>query len=451
MHGGDILVSVIVTANGNPARTRETLRALLRQDRSAAAEFILVGGSSGSGTSDFGELGAAAPAGLKIVNTTTATPAAALNTGAAAARGRYLIFLDSALVPVDGFVEAHLKTLRSDSDALSLGYVRMAWPDPGDLMNMTERIEIEKRYAAMRRSHHRFCLEDLFETNFACSADHFERMGGFDVSLDGRNLQEFAYRWIRSGRPVSFSPLALACRLHTVTFRQELSRQFKDGLGNAQLCHRYPELFSVLGMWNGKRIRNLRKKGIFLACLVSAPYLRWSHGPARLLLGCLERLKMRNTWRNHFRFLCMLEYCRGYRRAFRSVASMMRRPDGSGTPQGRQSLRIDLKEGWKIAQERVDRERPDGIVLEYHRHPMARIRPRPGAEPLRGVHLHALLAEKPPWELVMMTALESLERVGEQAHDSGLTPGAPEPHSSSPPRAAVSGQPRLAVLRSETR
>jgi hypothetical protein len=451
MRGRDILVSVIVTANGNPARTLETLRALMHQGRSAPAEFILVERSSGSGTDDLGKLGAALPAGLKIVDGTAAKPAAAWKTGAAAARGRWLIFLDSALVPDDGLVEAHLKTLLSDSDALSIGYVRMAWPDPGDLMNIVGRIELEKRYAAMRRPHHRFCLEDLFETNFACSADHFERIGGFDASLDGRELQEFAYRWIRSGRPVSFSPLALACRFHTATFRQELSRQFRNGMGNAQLCGRHPELFSVVGMWNVKRFSKRRKKMYFLVGLVSSPYLRWAHGPARLMLGCLERLKMRKSWAKHFRLLCMLEYCRGYRRAFRSVASMMRRPDGSGTPQGGQSLRIDLKDGWKGALERVDRERPDGIILEYHRHPMVRIPPQPGAEPLRGIHLHALFAENPPRELVMMTALETLERSGERTFDSGQAPGELKPQSSAPPRAAVSGQPRLAVLRSETR
>jgi glycosyltransferase involved in cell wall biosynthesis len=451
MHGGDILVSVILTANGNPARIRETLRALSHQDRSAPAEFILVERSSGNGTDDFGELGAAAPAGLKIVDGPAATPAAAWNTGAAAARGRYLIFLDSALVPADGFVEEHVKTLRSNSDTLSIGYVRMAWLDPGDLMNITGRIELEKRYAAMRRPHHRFCLEDLFEMNFACSADHFERMGGFDASLDGKELQEFAYRWIRSGRPVAYSPLAQALRLHTVAFRQELSRQFRNGLGNAQLCGKHPELYTVLGMWNVKRFCKPRKKFYFLVALVSSPYLRWAHGPAHLMLGCFERLKMRKSWAKHFRLLCMIEYCRGYRRAFPSFASMMRRPDYSGIPHSGQGLRIDLKDGWKAALERVDRERPDGIILEYHRHPMVRIPSRPGAEPLRGIHLHALLAESPPRELVMMTALEALENVGERAHDSGLTPVAPKPQKSSPLRGAVSGQTRLAVLRSKTR
>jgi hypothetical protein len=443
MHDGEILVSVVLTANGNPARILETIRALSNQDRIAPAEFILVEESSGSDMTDPGKLDAAALNGLKIVDSPAATPAAAWNKGAAAARGRYLIFLDSALVPADGFVEAHVKALRSNSEALSIGYVRMAWPDPGDLMNMIGRIEHETRYAAMRRPHHRFCLEDLFETNFACTAEHFERMRGFDDSLDGRHLQEFAYRWIRSGRPVTYSPLALACRLHTSVLHQELSRQFRDGLGNAQLCGQHPELFSVLGMWNVKRFSKRREKALFLICLVSAPYLRWANGPARLMLRCLERLKMRKTWRKLFRLLCMFEYCRGYRHASRSFASMIRPPDD--IPQGGQSLRIDLKDGWKAALERVDRERPDGIILEYYRHPMVRIPPLPGAEPLRGIHLHALLAETPPRELVVMTALETLEKPGERALDSGLSPEAQKPQLrfDEVRRFEVRGRPRL--------
>lgn len=406
-------VSIIVTASGPAGPIEALLRALAQQDCDDALEVIVVGNEKEIDPAwDTGLADPTAPGLIvKVLDVKGAAIAAQRNRGAAAAGGRWLLFLDAQLVPCRGWVGAHLRALAQRPSGLVVGCVRMSWPDPSDFLNIRRRALWEDHFAAMRRPFHRFCFEDLFDGNFSVAAETFFASGGFDDVLQARELAEFAFRWIDSGKEVCFSSEALALRPRPERLEYFFAQQALAGQADAQMVRKHPSLNKALPQYHPRKAKRRYQKILLAAIMESACHLNFVHRAIVRVLTFSEWLRLRTFWGKLFRLALGTHYWTGYRCRYNKPAEAVCRLIGTDHHREKQNdLRIDLSQGWAAAQACMDTMRPEGVQLEFDHMPLGRIAPQPGAEKLRGAHLHLFLQNDPPWPLIVSVVLQKLDR-----------------------------------------
>lgn len=213
-------VTVVIPAY-NAARTLgETLTSVMRQTV-PAAEVIVIDDGSTDGTADvanaFGD--------VRLIRQDNAGPGAAANSGASAATGTVLAFLDADDLWTENAIASHLALLDSDPaiDGTA-GYME-------EFVCPSEPPESRARFAPRMR------VACWLGGGMAVRADAFRAVGPFDPGLRAGHWIDWMDRAKRRGlRFALHDALVLRRRLHRNSMSME--EETRSGRGLLQMAHK---------------------------------------------------------------------------------------------------------------------------------------------------------------------------------------------------------------------
>jgi GT2 family glycosyltransferase len=260
-------LSVIIPTYRRPAALETTLRALTSQRTDTRFEVVVCDdGSPEAEAAQYRRLmETQVHLDARLVRQENAGPAAARNTGARAARGSLLLFLDDDCAPSPDLLEVHLRTHTACAEhGLGVGRDPAKPGDRGQIavmghvawspaVRVTPFMELVVRGAQFNYG----AIADPDQVPFTCfytancslARSALERAGWFDASLPPfMEDTEFAYRLTRSGTRIVYRPQAVVHHEHTVELAPYLERQRKAGRAAVEVARRHPELFDIVGV-----------------------------------------------------------------------------------------------------------------------------------------------------------------------------------------------------------
>lgn len=161
-------------------------------------------------------------------------PASARNAGAAAARGRYVVFIDDDCVPDDGWLRGLDEGLAEGQAEVLVGG-RIENDAVGNLYATASQNLVEFLYEWYNADPHdaRFFASN----NVACPRDAFLALGGFDVSFPRAAAEDrdFCDRWRERGWRLVAAPNAVVRHRHRQSFPSFVKQHFGYGQGAVHL------------------------------------------------------------------------------------------------------------------------------------------------------------------------------------------------------------------------
>lgn len=232
-------VSVIIPTHNRAEKLVETLGCLKRQNLDGAAcEVIVVDDGSTPPVTLPEHL--AADLRFKLVRLEGVERSAARNSGAAAATGELLIFIDDDMTFDADFVSYHVQAHREWPDAFAVGSVRL--PDEAlrkPFGAFRQRLEQNDLPGARGLTPVRnFCTA----ANMSVSRKRFEELSGFDPSITSAEDQDLALRHTERGGRIAFIPEALVIHHDSALDIRSYCRRTEWGaLRMTAFCERYPD------------------------------------------------------------------------------------------------------------------------------------------------------------------------------------------------------------------
>ncbi|NJK74005.1 MAG: glycosyltransferase family 2 protein [Microcoleus sp. SU_5_6] len=417
MNGENIQVSIIIPTHDRSASLRRAVDALRSQTYPIELmEVTVVADNCIDDTLTLLEA-YEAPFKLHVIEVNCRSAAIARNTGAAAATGELLLFLDDDIEATPPLVESHVRAHRERSDLAVMG------PYPPKLQGGTRYFDVEVRswwedkFYQMSLPTHRFIYTDLLSGNLSLNAELFARLGGFDEAFGncGGEDYEFGVRLLKAGVSFAIAPEALGYHYEHETNNLDRSfRRFRqEGRSDVLIGKRHPELRPILQVKNYEVPYSLADKILTAIAFVWPGLVDLVAVGLRKSLDVLESLGMRTTWR------WVRSKLRGYW-YFRGVMDELKTRSGfanfmqSGAVRedlSDREIEIDLMQGWEAAETAIDAARPDGVYLRYGDLSVGHITPSIGYEPLRGVHLRPLLATSVSSKLRAAIAINGMPKI----------------------------------------
>lgn len=332
--------------------------------------------------------------------------AANRNTGAAAAQGARLVFIDDDIVPAPDFLAAHLAAAKVTPGAVIVGNSAPAI-DQKSWFHQALSEWWRALFAEMQAPEHRFTYQDLTSGNFSIPRALFFELGAFDTGFGtaAREDYEFGCRVIASGTPLRHAHAAVGLHHDASDLRKSLRRAKGEGAGDVILLRRHPTLFA----WVRVSHLSVPRTGARVLRVLSydEPWLgRMICGLATAALPVLEFMRMKGTWAKASLLARSLNYFAGVAQETGSRAGLRALADqaqAAGVPP--KALELSLADGFATAAERVAVERPNTVSLYDGAHRVAFWPAVPGAEPLAPRHLQSQKAAV-EWkgELVLASA-----------------------------------------------
>lgn len=298
----DPLVSVVVTTCNRPDALRRCVAALSRQEPGTPPFEVIVVNDAHMPTQPI--------FGTRTIHTRGAGTGGARNTGAAAARGELLIFLDDDVVPEPDLVSRHLQAHSGDGNRVVIGYCEPR-PRSRNLASLGATAWWEDHYRALRDAA-ALTFMDMLSGNMSVRRETFDRVGGFDPALPRREDWEWGIRVLECGVSAVYEPRARAAHEFTFSARKALAAGFLHGVSDAALIRRRPAAVAALPTrWSYRNmLRRPLKAALFLA-LQTPP----GRSCGMLALKMLEWAKARPTWSRVFGLFLGAQYERGRREA----------------------------------------------------------------------------------------------------------------------------------------
>lgn len=166
------------------------------------------------------------------LNTTLLTqphagPATARNTGAAEAKGDFLVFTDDDCAPAPDWLQTLAARFASAPDHAIGGRTLNALPD--NLYSTTSQALIDYLYAYYNAVPGKAVF--FTSNNLALPADRFRAIGGFDTRfpLAAGEDRELCDRWLHRGYPMTYAPEVVMYHAHALTLRSFGRQHFNYG------------------------------------------------------------------------------------------------------------------------------------------------------------------------------------------------------------------------------
>ena len=404
-----VTASIIIPTHNRRSVLLETLDCLgLQSQPPDAFEVIVIADGCTDGTVEALRV-SRTPFALRVLEQSNRGAGAARNTGAAAASGDVLIFLDDDIQMEPGFVEAHVRVHCDRPNRVGIGYLPPALRDQTGYFRLELRQWWQNMFDHMRQPGHRFAYIDLLSGNFSLTADLFAQIKGFDTTLRVHEDWELGARLLKAGVELVFVADAVGWHCETTDINRALVRKFGEGKADVQLGRLYPELRKTLLMAWMPRFAQLPSRvlrGLALRSPATGDFL------ARISLQGLRPLEaagQHRVWRRTLDGLLGYWYWRGVIEelpaaqeiaAFLSLEPLPQKHDFA-------TSELDLAQGLAKAEERLNQERPAAARIRYGTHYVGWIPPQAGAELLRGEHLRPYL-----WNQLAVPLLEALGEAG---------------------------------------
>jgi len=226
-------ISVVVPTCDRPAGLNELLAALRRQEPvDGSFEVIVV--DDGSRTPVADQLGGTAEGlDLDVIRTENRGPAAARNTGVAAARGEFLAFIDDDCLPATDWLST-LDRARREYPEATLGGRTVCGLSGNRWAESSQALEdAVYRRANRDPSRSRF----LSSKNLAMPRALFRRCGGFDPAFRFSEDRDLCARLVGAGERLVYLPDAVVEHMNPSDRRRFWRQHFGYGQG-ARRFHR---------------------------------------------------------------------------------------------------------------------------------------------------------------------------------------------------------------------
>lgn len=158
-----------------------------------------------------------------------AGPATARNTGAMAAKGKFLVFTDDDCTAAADWLQALEARFATAPTCLIGGQTLNALPD--NLYSTASQLLIDYLYSYYNANPEQ--ARFFTSNNFALPADSFHALNGFDTTfpLAAGEDREFCARWLHCGYPTLYAPEVKVYHAHDLTLSKFWRQQFNYGRG----------------------------------------------------------------------------------------------------------------------------------------------------------------------------------------------------------------------------
>ena len=397
-------LSVVIPTHNRRASVERTLAALARQTIPPTAFDVIVVADGCTDDTEAALAGAKWPFALTIRTVPAGGPAQARNTGAKAARGAILLFLDDDIEPSPGLIAAHLDAADRSPRQAAVGYLPPRLESQRGFFPSALRKWWESMFETMGDPGHRFGYTDFLTGNVSLPRELFTELGGFDEAFRVHEDYEFGYRLLTAGAELVFRPDAWGHHDERTDLRRALDRKRHEGRADRQLRAKHPELTPVLPFARMSRHASRRQQvGIRIA--LEWPWLgdRWAE--IRLIrLRLDEYFAQRAAWELRLDRLLAYWYWRGFGEAGGSIQDLASATGAAEPGPATGALSLDLAEGVAEAVATVDAVRPTALELRFGSWPIGTIPVVAGAERLRSCHLRAALGRDLAWNYLTAQA-----------------------------------------------
>jgi GT2 family glycosyltransferase len=166
---------------------------------------------------------------VRLLTQAHAGPAAARNTGAARAKGKFLAFTDDDCAPAPDWLQSLAARFARAPDCAIGGRTLNALPD--NPYSTASQLIVDVVYAHYNANPDQASF--LATNNLAVPADRFQAIGGFDAAFFpfASEDRDFCNRWLHHGYRMIYAPEVLVYHAHALTFRTFLRQHFSYGCG----------------------------------------------------------------------------------------------------------------------------------------------------------------------------------------------------------------------------
>ena len=166
---------------------------------------------------------------LTLIKQPNAGPATARNTGAARARGKFLVFTDDDCAPALDWLKTLAARFATAPDCVIGGQTLNALPN--NLYSTASQVLIDYLYKYYNDSPNQSSF--FASNNLALPADRFHALGGFDTTfpLAAAEDREFCDRWLHHGYEMSYAPEVRVYHAHKLTLPTFWRQHFNYGRG----------------------------------------------------------------------------------------------------------------------------------------------------------------------------------------------------------------------------
>ena len=166
---------------------------------------------------------------LSLVCQANAGPAAARNTGAARAKGRYLAFTDDDCRPAPNWLLVLAQQFQHTPTGAVSGRKMNALTD--NMYAATSQAITDVVYAYFNADQNQ--AQFISTSNLALATESFRAIGGFNEAFSclGAEDRELGDRWQQQGHPIIFAPEAVVQHAHDLGLRSLWRQHFNFGRG----------------------------------------------------------------------------------------------------------------------------------------------------------------------------------------------------------------------------
>ncbi|MGL5059732.1 MAG: glycosyltransferase family 2 protein [Microcoleus sp.] len=359
-----------------------------------------------------------APFKLQVIEVNCQKAGIARNTGAAAAKGELLLFIDDDVEALPPLVASHVRTHLERPGCAVIGTYPPKLQGSTKFFDVAARAWWEDKFYQMIQPAHRITYEDFLSGNFSMDAQLFARFDGFDTTLGNAHEDyELGLRLLKAGVALVVNHEAKGYHYEHET--NNLDRSFHrarlEARSDVAMGKKHPELKPTLHVKNYETPYSLADKILTSIAFAWPEFVDLLAAGLRKSLDWLENLRMRGTWRWLHAKLRGYWYFRGVMDELKTRSGIINfmQSGPARSDLGKHEIEIDLQEGWEAAERRIDAERPDGVYLYYGKLQVGHISPEVAAEPLRGVHLRSILAIHLSYNLAVAMAANGMPRSAE--------------------------------------
>lgn len=177
---------------------------------------------------------------MKIVEQKQQGKATALNRGVELADGEYIVIVDSDILVVEKFLEAHIQA--HDKGDVVIGPIPLSPASPKNFMTDNVRLWAENHAREMTTHPNALSSTNIYGANLSIPRALFKKLGGYRTDLRRTEDFHFGEKIIRAGLKVYYCPEAIAAQIYDKTFPAWCEDFYRDGKSQIGLIEEFPYL-----------------------------------------------------------------------------------------------------------------------------------------------------------------------------------------------------------------